>query len=225
MADGRPKPALPVPDDLEIAPGITVAVWKRLDLTNPMGADWDVAIRIFEHRIRSRFIEPANLLIQHEQYKERGTFGFAILALDCMVIETVQGFREGLINHGKRSKELVAACLQQGRFAGWFKTEAAAARFYVGYRCALHHTGQTDGDLRVRRSGPAVDRDSSPGAIAVNRTAFHDLVKSELADYANELRSGSNPELRENFRKKMNALCGVSPPIAKGDSDVAQALA
>jgi hypothetical protein len=225
MAEGRPEPALPVPDDLEIAPGITVAVWKRLDLTNPMGADWEVAIRIFEHRIRSRFIEPANLLIQHEQYKERGTFGFAILALDCMVIETLQGFREGMIDHSGKSGALITACLRQGCFAEWFTSKAEANSFYHGYRCALHHAGQTDGDLRIRRSGPAVVRDSSSGAIAVNRTAFHDLVKTDLADYAKELRSGSNPELRENFRKKMNALCGVSPPIAKGDSDVAQALA
>jgi hypothetical protein len=221
MAKNELHTVLPVPDDLEIAPGVTVAVWKRLDLANPMGVDWEAAVRIFEHRIRSRFIEPANLLIQHEQYKERGTFGFAILALDCMLIETLQGFREGLIDHAKRSKELVTACLRQGRFAAWFTSEAEAGSFYVGYRCALHHTGQTDGDLRVRRSGPAVDRESGPGAIAINRTAFHDLVKSELADYAKELRSGSNPELREHFRRKMNALCGVSPPIAKGDTDVA----
>ena len=81
------KPKLP--DDLEIAPGYTVGCWKRLKLDPdvPNSDDWEKAVKIFDARIRKRFFHPVDVLIEHQSHSKK-TFGFAILAIDFLVIET-----------------------------------------------------------------------------------------------------------------------------------------
>jgi hypothetical protein len=48
------------------------------------------------------------------------------------------------------------------------------------------------------------------GSVAVNRTAFHEAMKSELQSYRTRLLAGTDAVLRRNFTKKMNALAGTS---------------
>jgi hypothetical protein len=43
-----------------IAPGISKDEWLRLNLDDPYSPDWNRAIEIFNERIRSRYIEPAD---------------------------------------------------------------------------------------------------------------------------------------------------------------------
>ena len=201
-------------DDMEIAPGYTVADWKALDLSGDDAGQWFRAIKIFETRIRRRFIEPVDVLIAHEIGQERGTFGFAILAIDCLLVETLQGFREGCIkHHGKaekgdrsRSEELIVTFLGE-RMNSWFDANAAV-KFYKHCRCAIHHNGQTDGDFRVRCRGELIVFDGD--RVTVNRTAFHDAIKRVFDAYLAELADPANSGLRKNFRTKMNAICGIT---------------
>lgn len=105
-----------LPDNFEIAPGYTVEAWKKLILDEaPHNTeDWNTAVKILETRIRSRFLTPAQFLIDSDSDKGRRTNGFAILAIDFLVIETIQGFRTGQISHRAQSKKLFQAFL-----AGW----------------------------------------------------------------------------------------------------------
>lgn len=201
----------PAPDDMEIAPGYRVSDWKSLNLAAPDCLDWEMAIRIFDTRIRRRFIDPVDVLIEHENGQERGSFGFAILAIDCLLIETLQGFYEGLISHNGESKRLVCNFLE-GRwpdiFNDGYQGGSRAERFYSACRCGIHHSGQTDGDFRVRRSGPLIEFRQG-GSVAVNRTALHDRLKQELDSYLDDLAVESSSELREKFKTKMDAICGI----------------
>ena len=72
-----------LPDDLEVAPGYTVCDWKKLMLNPdaPNTQDWDKAIKIFDDRIRCRFLTPVDRLIAFECDFTRKTSGFAILAI------------------------------------------------------------------------------------------------------------------------------------------------
>jgi hypothetical protein len=88
-------------DDMGIAPGYTVSTWKALDLSGDDVVHWFRAIKIFETRIRRRFLDPVDVLIAHEIGQERGTFGFAILAIDCLLVESLQRFREGRTADGE----------------------------------------------------------------------------------------------------------------------------
>jgi len=206
-----------LPDDLEIAPGHTVGCWKslKLDPGAPNSADWDKACKIFDARIRRRFLDPVDKLIEFDQDQSRETFGFAILAIDFLVIETLQGFRDGIRDHSGESKALFTRFLVQ-----WdcFKeyvpvsrnAEKLAEKVYRDYRCALHHSGSTEGAFRVGTSGPVFDF-KDDHECKINRTCLHEKLKYELVRYLAALREPEKVKLRSNFLDKMNALCGIGP--------------
>lgn len=199
-------------DSMEIAPGYTAADWKALDLDGGDATQWAQAICIFETRIRRRFIDPVDVLIAHEIGQKRGAFGFAILAIDCLLVETLQGFREGIVDHNGQSGRLVKTFLSE-RFPTHFDDgitrTSKAGKFYGRCRCGIHHSGQTDGDFRVRRSGPMIEFKADDSVI-VNRTAFHDALKREFDAYLAELADPTKNDLRMKFRRKMDAICGIA---------------
>lgn len=199
-------------DNFEIAPGHRVAEWKSLQLDEQDGstADWDKAIAIFDRRIRSRFIEPAQLLIDAENSTDRMTNGFAILAIDFLLIETVQGFVSGRTNHNGHSKTMFkefltawsafTSCVPKSKTA-----DDLAVSVYEQGRCALHHTGSTD-RLVVRKSGKIfVFHDD--GKIEINRTLLHQELSGAFSTYLAELKKPRCADLRKNFKTKMNHIC------------------
>src|SRR5438094_831656 len=101
--------------DLEIAPRFRASQWRALNLANehdPTTHDWKKAISAFERRMRSRFIEPADALITEDSKRSLKTFGFAILAIDCLLIESLQAFREGEVSHQYKSGRLIKSFLK-----------------------------------------------------------------------------------------------------------------
>lgn len=199
---------------LQISPKYTVDFWRGLDLNPdaPKQADWEKAIDVLRDRIEGRFLKPAQTLIDAEKDNKRPTFGFAILALDCLVLETIQAFRDGVTDHMGRSGALFVAFLATWQpFVSCLggSTDAAkkASEFYKQGRCALHHSGSTD-KLTVGISGPMM-RFEDDRRIAVNRTVFHTELEAEFQRYLGVLR---NPEAivpRRNFVAKMNPICGA----------------
>lgn len=172
--------------------------------------DWQKALTILDARIRSRFIEPGQLLINSENGTGRGTNGFAVLAIDFLLIETIQGFRSGLTNHNGQSKALFktfltawpafTSCVPAGKSA-----ESLAVDVYEQGRCALHHTGSTD-RIVVRKSGKVfVFHDD--GRIEINRSLLHEELTRAFGNYLEELNVHSNVRLRKNFRTKMEHIC------------------
>ncbi len=204
------SPALP--DNFEIAPGYRVRNWESLTLDEnaPTSSDWTEAIAIFDARIRRRFIEPAQLLIDVENGNKRGTNGFAVLAIDFLLIETIAGFREGLTNHNRKSKALFKAfltnwptfiaCVPEGRNA-----DDLAVSVYEQGRCALHHTGSTD-RIIVGKSGK-VFAFFDDGRIVINRSRLHQGLTKAFSDYLSELMVPANTDLRKKFRQKMDHIC------------------
>ncbi len=206
------SPAEPISiDGMEVAPGYAVATWKALQGKPDDARRWRDEIAILDARIRKRFIDPVDGLIAHEVGLDRGTFGFAILAIDCLLVETFQGFREGIVDHNGQSGRLVRAFLSQRlgeHFDDGAEKAGKAGIFYDRCRCGIHHSGQTDGDFRVRRSGPLIEFET--GSVIVNRTVFHEAIKREFDSYLEELAESGNHDLRKKFRRKMNAICGCS---------------
>jgi hypothetical protein len=92
---------------MQIAPNFKAAKWKALALDNAASANWDVAVSALDSRIRERYIAPADFLVAAEKETpaiER-RFGFAVLAIDCLLVETLGAFLEGLEETTNRSKE------------------------------------------------------------------------------------------------------------------------
>ena len=96
-----------------ISPHYTSYDWKKLTFSTE--DEWQRGINIFEDRIRGRFLKPIS-------YIEGYTYaGFAVLALDCLLIETLQQFREGVEETPRRkSCEFFISCLTQTSFSKHF---------------------------------------------------------------------------------------------------------
>lgn len=75
-------------EDMRISPRYTSDDWKRLSFETE--ADWDTAIDILTDRIEGRFLRPVAMIERYE------FAGFATMAIDCLLIETLQQFVEGM---------------------------------------------------------------------------------------------------------------------------------
>ncbi|WP_109023398.1 hypothetical protein [Sinorhizobium fredii] len=197
---------------IEISPSYTVQDWLNLGLdSNPTEANWVMAVDILKDRIEGRFLKPAKALIDVGETDTTTKFGFAILALDFLVIETIQGFREGVVKHKNgKSSELFKnflttwtdfqACVPNA--AEW---DAKAGELYSQGRCALHHSGTTD-KILVKRSRDMLVFQPD-GTIQVNRTEFHERLTDEFNRYIAELKIPASVDLRAHMKTKMDAIC------------------
>jgi len=195
---------------MKIAPGVQVADWKALDLSTPDSPDWDRAISIFEQRIRGRFLDVVAFLVAEDEKRAPAdrNFGFAILSIDCLVVETLEAFRQGLTDTRRKSEQLCTTFLsQRPSFRSYFAGDMAT-RFYREFRCGIVHNAQVFGTGLVWSVGPLLTQDGT--RITVNRTAFHEALIRELAEYLSELRDPLKTTLRDNFRARMDFIADGS---------------
>jgi len=192
---------------MQIAPGVDATVWHGLKLDDPASADWDKAVDILAARIRDRYIQPVDFLIAAEENKppSERRYGFTVLAIDCLLVETLAAFIEGLEDTDGESKRIFRSFLRtRKQFAADFSNDEIANKFYKQFRCGILHQAETGGSSRVWSVGPLlwVNGDS----ITVNRNKFHDSLKEEFQTYLTELRDPKNSTSRSNFRKKMDFI-------------------
>jgi hypothetical protein len=191
---------------MQIAPGVQAAEWQALKLDDHASPDWATAVQILEGRIHERYIEPIDHLIAAEETRpptER-RFGFTVLAVDCLLIETLGAFLDGLEDTEGKSKVTFCRFLTtRPLFAGDF-TEDLAKRFYKEFRCGILHQAETGGDSKVWSVGPLIRDDG--GKLSVNRNKLHERLKAEFQNYLAELRNPANVDLRSKFRAKMDFI-------------------
>jgi hypothetical protein len=192
---------------MQIAPGIDAKKWQGLNLDDPDSADWDAAVDILSARINDRYIAPVDFLISSEASKPPSDrrFGFTVLAVDCMLVETFGAFIEGLLDTKGKSKETFCKVLRRRTlFASEFSTDAVAEKFYKQFRCGILHQTESGGESKVWSVGPMLIVNGN--AVTVNRNRFHDCLKSEFQSYLAELRDPKNSSLQQKFRKKMDFI-------------------
>ncbi|WP_173995776.1 hypothetical protein [Agrobacterium tumefaciens] len=196
---------------LQISPKYTVADWQALvlDPDNPKQEDWLKAVDVLRDRIEGRFIKPAQTLIDNDT--KPPTFGFAVLAMDCLVLETIEGFRQGIIDHTGQSTRLFKDFLSNwqpfiGCLGAGMVAATTAKAFYKQGRCALHHSGATD-KMKVGITGPMMAFDN--GQISINRTKFHTELIAEFYSYLAVLSDPASIDPRKKFLLKMNPICGL----------------
>lgn len=191
---------------MQIAPGVDAKEWHALNLDDPNNPDWTIAVEILAGRILERFIEPIDYLIAAEEPKpaiER-RFGFAVLAIDCLLVETLGAFIDGLEDTEGKSKATFCKFLTTRPLFSADFTEDLAKQFYEEFRCGILHQAEIGGESKVWSVGPLVR--VVGGRIIVNRNKFHEQLKTEFQNYLAELRDPKNVDLRKNFRKKMDFI-------------------
>ncbi len=188
----------------------TVSDWHVIGFSTK--EEWQRAVTIFEDRLRGRFLRMIDL-IKDEPYA-----GFAVLALDCLLIETLQQFRMGVPDSDRKTRAYFVSFLTETSFKLHFCADKSkgslADMFYKQIRCGILHQAETKHSSRVVTTGnaPVVQPAADGKGIVVNRRKFHDQLVREFKDYVRRLRTPLTSEdeaLRKKFKKKMDFICRV----------------
>lgn len=83
---------------MEISPSYRTLDWQQLNLSlDSSEEDWQEGIKMFQDRISRRYLVYIDEI-------NRGRFsGFAVMALSCLLIETLQQFFEGVDRTPKKN--------------------------------------------------------------------------------------------------------------------------
>jgi hypothetical protein len=221
---------------VQICRGFTDRQWtelrKRLIRTDGTLADdedaWRCAVEVFERRIRERFLSCIEALQRADSsldiaVSERAPAdcstlpkddgrdvvvpGFAIMALCCLLIETLQSFREGC---GSTLTTVVfKKALRPPAFREAFANDKVAESFVKGVRHGILHEAETRGWV-IWRDLPTGEIVKPLGAggppYVLNRTAFYEALKGEFEDYLRDVRDPQNTDLRKRFTEKMDDI-------------------
>jgi len=192
---------------MKISPRFTSDDWFRLDPANEN--DWPRALEIFRDRIEGRFLKPMRSILRDKWS------GFAILALDSLLVETLQQFWEGVSR--TPSKVSVQGCsqlqsdayfqafLRGPLYQGGFSRQTARL-FYKTIRCGILHQAEAEGSSRVRRRGDAVALRPDRRGIDIHPVKFHQELERAVERYLAILADKTQMMRRQNFWKKMNYI-------------------
>lgn len=238
---------------MQICRGFTDIQWTSLRqrLSAPAGtlsADedaWQCAIEVFSRRMGERYIasiealdkadSKADVEVEPDAPADCSTLptrdeattvvpGFAILALCCLLIETLQSFRTRTVvvpptagpctyptgacvrSPNTTTAEAFKQFLRRPSFRGAFDDEAIAASFVRGVRNGILHEAETRKWIVWRDEPENNVVGMEEGRFVLNRREFYLAVRAEFDSYISELRNPLAVDLRQRFRKKMDDL-------------------
>jgi hypothetical protein len=169
----------------------TIADYRRMEKHK----DRQGISALIELRLRERYVDP----LERSPAKN----GFASMALACLLIETLQSFREGRPDTRNRSRKMFQRHFNENTRLIDFAP--VSSRFYWDVRCGLLHQGEArNGWTIVRfRDERLFDRNRK----RIHATRFLRRVHLSLCDYCLDLVSAEwNSELWEKCRQKMFAI-------------------
>lgn len=188
-------------DALRISPKFTSADWHALDRHSQ--GNWGKAARIVKDRLDGRFLRYANNCLRSPHS------GFVVLAIDSLFLETLQQFRDGIIDGIGKSELMVTSFLAGKRFQPEFDQKARKA-YYKDIRCGLLHQAEAKRMWLVRRNQACILQSSTDGeGYIIDVLLFHKAVRDSLNDYLRELTNPENGNVRANLWTKMDHICSV----------------
>ena len=191
---------------MKISPKYTDENWRTLELSvDSPQSKWQEAVGILHDRIDGRFLKFVRQIEANE------FAGFAVMALDCLLIETLQQFREGQEETPRgQSGCYFYSFLTETSFGKWFNKEKAKM-FYDQIRCGILHQAEVKGSSLIKINTPCLVQVTDDGeGLIIDRNLFHQQLKQEFEKYIQELGDPSNSQLRQKFKKKMDYICRVS---------------
>jgi len=188
-------------DALRISPHYTATDWQKLDMFMP--ADWKAAAEMVKDRLDGRFLKYASSCLKSTNS------GFVVLAIDSLILETIQQFREGLIDGHGESGRLVREFLKDVRFQPEFD-HAARIAYYKDIRCGLLHQAEAKRMWLIRRGQTSLlsALPNKEGYI-IDVQLFHRRLQLSRDDYLSDIQAHANKKLRDNLWKKMDHICNV----------------
>jgi hypothetical protein len=210
-------------EQLQLCRGFTVQQWNTLRPRLGVGEDeaWRIALNVFERRIKERFLSSIEALrnadskddIEPPDNSAPGSTlpndttavvpGFAMVALCCLLAETLQSFRSGPSRYTKT--QFINFLQQRPAFHGAFADAEVAASFVDGVRNGIFHEAETRGWSLWRDEPRGLVEPLGNGRYSLNRNEFHDAVRTDFEDYIASLRVRDS-DLRQSFLQQMDDL-------------------
>lgn len=177
---------------------IAVTVENYLDFVNKQ--DKTKIADFLYHRLHCRYLKP--FLYPKSDFKKRYKNGFSILANCCLLIETIQSFKNGWGDSERKSGEA---------FNQFFKTEnnfemfrSRAPEFYKNVRCGILHQGETMGGWRINRMNETIFNSDT---LVIDSVTFAEELEKSLKKYCDTLKTEKwDSEIWDNFRTKMRKI-------------------
>lgn len=188
-------------DALHISPKYTSTDWLELSASD--SGHWNKAVEIIRDRFVGRYLRFAD-----ENLKDPYS-GFVVLALDCLLAETIEQFRAGAITGKGKSEKYITKFLSHPPFQPCFDKEASQ-HFYEDIRCGLLHQAEAKEMWLVRRGIDTMLQKVGDGrGYVIDVKRFHSAVHETLEDYFQRLVDPAENKLRANLWKKMDHLCRI----------------
>jgi len=214
---------------MELCKGYEARKWAALNVRLEQGDRdaWDEAIGVFERRIEERYLRCVDRLLEQDTQENLNTApGFTVMAICCLLIDTLNGF------YGKPRSEPEKCPVCKRRpppdtrraFVDFLTSSThfhrdfdrnAASDFSQNVRNAVLHSAETRSGWLIRKDEPAerIVEKKGPHHYLLNRTRFFAALRREFSDYLNRLRAGGENGLRRRFRDRMTEICKSDPEL------------
>ena len=179
------------PDDVKLARGFTVARYWALEA----GKDKKQIATLISRRFTERYLAPT-------LSKQNIKHGFSSMAIGCLMLESMESFRQGWPDTRFKSKAAFCSFFDgHDEFADF---RGHSAWFWEDVRCGILHQAETRCGWLIGRSGPLFDAHKQ----AVNATKFLRRLSRVLKSYCRQLEQADwESDLWKACRQKMKAIC------------------
>jgi hypothetical protein len=126
-------------------------------------------VGVIRHRLIHRYMEPLS---------SQKTSSFLLVAVSCLLIETLQSFRAGQNNTNRKSQKTFKDFFEGNSdlFPGF---SAVAKEFYENIRCGILHQAETTNGWRLKKVGPLLDSREK----VINGELFFRAVRKAVEKY------------------------------------------
>ena len=155
----------------KLSSSTTVADYKKLEAAN----DRKRLAQFLVERFDERYFRP----IEESPSKH----GFAVLAVACLVIETLESFYQGRADTKNASTQMFRDFL--ARDTALKVLAGGNDWFYKDIRCGILHQSESRGGWRILRTGPLLDAQ----AKILNATAILRALRREVRQYAQKIQT------------------------------------
>lgn len=208
---------------MKIAGDLTIEDWKtlqnNLDVNN--NDFWTKAFEYFDKRMATRYLNPINYI---SKMKSNDGEGFAVMNLQCSLIETIESFINGWLfdkNNiwNDRQNIKIEGFKNYHIFNSFFEKRKPfdiidGNSFYQSVRCGLLHETQTKDGWRILREKSSIFFDPQ------SKTIYWLTFQQELIKFINTYKDCiinckdfdeiSAETLRRNYIAKFNHICEKS---------------
>ena len=131
--------------------------------------------------------------------------GFSMMAICCLLIETLEAFYRGWPDTKYKSEKAFLKFFTRDRSFIDFSTDDIPSIFYKNIRCGILHQGETTGGWTLTRKSdwPLLNKTKK----IINVTKFMKTLSKSLKDYRDELLTADwNDPIWTHARSKLKAI-------------------